>query len=235
MTILMNRGQSRYRGLLNRLLRRRRQMPLVMALMAAGCAATFLPDYGIETMQNTVQFASSRLDRTWAAPSGGMIALDRNLGSEREQLIGLANDTTLDGDNFIWMRARVPDGYQVGTLMLEDFLSRVGEIPTPFTRLNDQDLRVQNDSLGSYFYVEYRTGTNTNCVLAFRRITSTERLLPNGTNTLEVLLRNCVVGGIEQALLPITDRQMRVSAVATGPSSDGGGRMLSPFAGPLVQ
>ena len=69
-------------------------------------------------------------------------------------------------------------------------------------------------------------------MLAFRRIGGAERILPRGTNILEAMLRNCVMGSIEQALLPITDRQIGVAAAAGVSTGDGGNRMLSPLAAP---
>lgn len=216
--------------------RRRPRFALCLLVVLAACVSGPQFGYlGVEILQKTAQFATTRLDRAWAAPAGAQIALERDLGHEREQKIGLINETTLDGDNFIWMRARVPDGFQPGLFRLSDFLGRVGAVPPPFTEVSDADLRSENDSLGTYFFLTYRTGGETNCVLAFRRINGATRQMPPGTNVLEVMLRNCVRGTIEQALAPITDRQIGVaSTIATSPMS-GGNRMLSPLAAPPVQ
>ncbi|WP_018304770.1 hypothetical protein [Wenxinia marina] len=177
----------------------------------------------------------TRLSLAWAAPRGALIAIQRSLGTEQEQLIGLVNDTTLEGDNILWLRARVPDGRSPGAFRLDDFLSRTEGVPSPFANVSDDDLRRATDTLGTYFYLVYQTGGQTNCVLAFRRIDGAERLLPRGTNIMEVMLRNCVLGPVEQALLPITDRQIGVSAVAAVQTGEGGNRMLSPLAAPEVQ
>jgi hypothetical protein len=208
---------------------------LVALCFAAACQPippnSYLP---IEVLQRTTEYMLQRLDRAWAAPSGSLIALQRPVGNEFEQVIGLVNDTSLPGDNQLWLRARVPDGFPVGRFRLEDFLGRIGTVPPPFTEVSDRDLRSANDSLGTYFFLVYRTGGEVNCVLAFRRIDGAQRLLPQGTSIMEAMLRNCVPGPIETALLPITDRQIGVAAVAAA-TTDGGNRMLSPLAAPQIQ
>ena len=209
------------------------RMALVAMLGVAACAtAPVLGSLGLDVLQSSQQFVTTRLDQSWAAPRGALIAIQRSLGVEQEQIIGLVNDTTIDGDNFLWLRARVPDGRAAGRFNLNDFLSRTEGVPVPFSAVSDQDLRQGTDTLGTYFYLEYRTGGQTNCVLAFRRIDGASRLLPRGTNVLEVMLRNCVQGSIDVALAPITDRQIGVGAVAGVQTAAGGTRMLSPLAAP---
>ncbi len=209
-------------------------LPFVLA-MAACVASPFLGNLSVETLQMSRQFVQQRLDHGWAAPQGAMVAIQRSLGSEAEQIIGLVNETTIEGDNFLWLRARVPDGRNPGRFSLADFMSRTEGVPVPFARVSDENLRRGSDTLGTYFYLEWRSGGSTNCVLAFRRIAGAERILPRGTNVLEVMLRNCVLGSIEEALLPIQDRQIGVAAVAGTEPAGGGNRMISPLAAPPVE
>lgn len=208
--------------------------PALMVL-AACTASPFVQTLGIETLQMSRQFVVQRLDQAWAAPRGAIVNITRSLGTEAEQIIGLVNETTIEGDNFLWLRARVPDGRNPGRFGLEDFLSRTEGVPVPFTRVSDDNLRQANDSLGAYFYLEWRSGSSTNCVLAFRRIAGATRILPRGTNVLEAMLRNCVQGPIEDALAPIQDRQIGVSATTGAQNVAGGNRMLSPLAAPLLE
>lgn len=161
------------------------------------------------------------------------MAIDRQLGPESEQIIGLVNDTTLAGDNFLWMRARATDRNAPGRFKLDDFVARVGGVPAPFKGLSDGDLHSATDTLGAYFWLEYRAGAETNCVLAIRRIDASHRLLPQGTSLLEVMLRNCIRGSIEDALNPIRDSQIGVGAVGSTQLAKGGTRMLSPLAAPM--
>jgi hypothetical protein len=216
---------------------RRIQAVLFPAIMAvAACTGSpFVQTLGLDTLQMSRQFVVQRLDRSWAAPQGSMINITRSLGTEAEQIIGLVNETTIKGDNLLWLRARVPDGANPGRFNLEDFLSRTEGVPVPFSRVSDANLRQGTDSLGTYFYLEWRSGSSTNCVLAFRRIAGAARILPRGTNVLEVMLRNCVQGPIADALAPIQDRQIGFSATAGTQYVTGGDRMLSPLAAPLIE
>ncbi len=209
-------------------------LPLLMALVAC-VASPFVSNLSLQTLQTSQQFVMQRLDQTWAAPNGSLVMIERNLGVESEQIVGLVNQTTIEGDNFLWLRARVPDGRSAGRFDLNAFLARTEGVPVPFTTVSDQNLRRAVDSLGTYFYLEWRSGGSTNCVLAFRRIDGADRILPRGTNVLEAMLRNCVMGTIEEALLPIQDRQIGVSPVAGGTPAEGGSRMLSPLAAPPIE
>lgn len=209
---------------------------LAAGLTVASCAPippnTFLSS---DLLQRTTEYVLQRLDRAWATPRGSLIALQRPIGNEVEQVIGLVNDTTLRGDNQLWLRARVPDGFSAGRFRLQDFLARVGTVPPPFTEVSDDSLRSATDTLGTYFYLIYRTGGEVNCVLAFRRIDGARRLLPPGTSVMEAMLRNCVPGPVETALLPITDAQIGVAALAGLSPETGGDRMLSPLAAPMIE
>lgn len=208
--------------------------PLLL-LLAACATSPFVGNLSLQTLQTSRQFVVQRLDQTWAAPPGALVMIERSLGTEGEQIVGLSNDTTLDGDNFLWLRARVPDGRSPGQFDLKSFLARTEGVPSPFTEVSDQNLRQARDALGTYFYLEWRSGGSTNCVLAFRRIDGAIRQLPRGTNVLEVMLRNCVQGSITQALAPIQDRQIAGARVAGSASSGTGNRMLSPLAGPPIE
>jgi hypothetical protein len=209
-------------------------LPFLLALTAC-VASPFIGTADIQALQTSQQFSRQGLDKTWAAPSGSLVAIQRSLGTEGEQIIGLANETTLDGDNLLWLRARVPDGQNVGAFRLSSFLSRIEGVPYPFTIVSDENLKSTSDTLGAYFYLEWRSGGSTNCVLAFRRVDGRNRILPRGTNVLEVMLRNCVSGSIEEALLPIQDRQIGAAAVAGTTTTTGGTRMISPLAAPPVE
>ncbi|MGZ9809910.1 hypothetical protein ACXN5S_05550 [Pseudoroseicyclus sp. H15] len=213
---------------------RARRWPVLGLFVALAACAAAIPvtRLSLPVAEKTVQFQHTPLDTAWVTPAGMSIVIDRTLGIEREQKIGLVNDTVLQGDNYLWLRARVPEGYPAGNLRLADFMSRVGEVPYPFTRVSDDNLRSRNDSLGQYFYLTEEPMGEVNCVLAFRRIDNASRLLPRGTSTLELLLRNCVRGSVDQALRPITDEQIGTAAVAGISPAQGGNRMLSPLAAP---
>ena len=208
--------------------------PTLMVL-AACTGLPFVQTVSHDTLQVSQQFVEQRLDQSWARPHGAIINVARSLGTEAEQIIGLVNETTISGDHFLWLRARVPDGSDTGYFNLQEFLSRTEAVPVPFLGVSDANLHQATDSLGTYFYLEWRSGSSTNCVLAFRRIMSAARILPSGTNVLEAMLRNCVQGPIADALAPIQDREISFSAT-TGTQYDAGrGQMLSPLAAPFLE
>lgn len=208
---------------------------LALMVLAACTGLPFVQTVSHDTLQVSQQFVAQRLDQSWARPHGAIINIGRSLGKEAEQIIGLVNETTISGDNFLWLRARVPDGSDTGYFNLQEFLSRTEGVPVPFLGVSDANLHQATDSLGTYFYLEWRSGSSTNCVLAFRRIMSAARILPSGTNVLEAMLRNCVQGPIADALAPIQDREISFSAT-TGTQYDAGrGRILSPLAAPLLE
>ncbi|WP_157937600.1 hypothetical protein [Oceaniglobus roseus] len=209
------------------------RLALVGFLAVAACTASpGLFSAGVGATRSAAQYALGRLDRLWATPAEALVMVQRRVGRESEQLIGLENDTTLEGDNYLMLIARLPDGLPAGRFVLGDFLARVGGAPYPFRNVSDKSLRSASDSAGTYFWLQYSAGTQTNCVLAFRRLQGSDRLLPRGTNLMEALLRNCVNGSVEEALAPIRDSQIRLGAISNTSAPNGGNRMLSPLAGP---
>ena len=202
------------------------------ALTACGSVQVLGPQ-GAGAATSESQFTRGRLDRVWAAAPGALVMAQRTVGGDGEQIIGLANDTTLEGDNFLWLRARSGRGRAIGnSLDMADLVTQAGGVPSPFRTLDNSNLRTGSDSLGPFFWQEYRSGAQTNCVLAVRRLNSGALSLPTGTRVLEVMLRNCVNGSIEEALSPIRDGQISRLTGQSGSDVTGGSRMLSSLAGP---
>lgn len=167
----------------------------------------------------------------WTDEPAALIGLQRELPGETEQMVALANETTLRGDNFLLMIAH-HRGADAGTsLRLEEFIKRVGGVPYPFGTISDNGLRRADDTLGTYLWAEYRSGGTTNCVLGLRRISIGARILPGNANSMDVLLRNCVNGSIDTALLPLRDTHLGAGPAGL-PTGANAGRMLSPLAGP---
>lgn len=205
---------------------------VVLALAACTTGPTLL-SVGAEALESATRYSLGRLDRLWATPAESLVMVQRKVAGENEQMIGLANDTTLAGDNYLFLIARVPDGLSVGRFSPARIVERMGGAITPFKSVSDNSLRSAKDEVGTYFWLEYRAGGSTNCVLAFRRLEGGNRVLPRGTNAMEALLRNCVVGSIEEALGPITASQISTGALVNSTVSNTGNRMMSPLAAPL--
>lgn len=167
----------------------------------------------------------------WTKEPLALVGIQRDLGQEEEQILGLVNDTTLKGDNFLLFLAGARNGSDLPAFRLESFVDRVGGAPSPFSRVSDSDLRIGEDALGSYFWLEYRSGAQTNCVLAVRRLGLGSRILPARAKSMDVMLRNCVLGSVDQALAPILADRIGSSV---GGTSSGGPRLMSPLAGPTL-
>ncbi|MBT9385024.1 hypothetical protein KM176_14225 [Pseudooceanicola sp. CBS1P-1] len=211
-----------------------KNLALAATLLVAACTAPGLMPFERQAIQDTVQYRIGSLKQMWVAPKPTLIMVQRDLGRDREQLIGLQNETTLPGDNFLWVRARASNGLSsVGRFTLAGLTERFGSVPAPFKKLDEQNLNSAEDSLGSYFWQEYRTGVSTVCVLAFRRTTSGARELPGNAADLEMLMRNCVNGTVQEALAPIRDTQISFGVISSPSAPQGGNRMLSPLAAPL--
>ncbi|WP_226783049.1 hypothetical protein [Oceaniglobus trochenteri] len=206
-----------------------RRAALTATLALAACAAVpTLDDFGLGGLdlgeaRPSPQFSVTRLNQMWTTAPAAQTVIQRTGAGSGEQIIGLENATSLEGDNFLWLRAH--GGGIGGRFDLAGVVERAGGVPAPFRTLDDRNLRTAEDSLGSYVWQEWRSGASTNCVLALRRLESGARSLPRGTRSLEVFLRNCVDGSIEQALAPIRDTQVRLGTAT-------GSRILSPLAAP---
>jgi hypothetical protein len=191
---------------------------------------TTLPPSLVETEENS-QFSILPLNRMWVQVPGALVATQRGLVNSMEQRIGLANQTTSPGDNYVQLRARFRQGHEIGRFRYDEFLRRIGGLPEPFSDMKPGDLLTGEDDLGVYFWAEQTDG-GTNCVLAIRRLDSGMRQMPGDTNVLDVLLRNCVNGTVEQALKPIMASSIGNYPGAGASLPEGSSRMLSPLAGP---
>ena len=203
---------------------------LALALSACTNGIGVGPQSIASAKQNT-QFSSLQLTNAWVTPTGGLTAIARKIGPDSQQIIGLANDTTISGDNFLWLRAR--SGHNAGRFALTDFSNSLEAVPSPFSKLSESNLQSHADSMGTIFWLEYAAGAQSNCILAFRRIDANRRLMPHGTDVLDVMLRNCVQGSVAEALNPIRDSQISVAAIDAAHTPPSGTRMLSPLAAPI--
>lgn len=203
--------------------------------MLAGCIGSLSdglrPQERFDALEQTEEFRLSPATRAMVYAPEALIMVERNLGSSVEQQLNLPNDTVIAGDNVLHVRARAGRETNIGLLQLQEFLTRMGGVPTPFDRITESDLITASDELGSYVFAERRVGVDTVCILAIRRLQHGSRVLPRGADALDVMLRNCVVGTRAQALEPISARRLAVGAggavAASGPL-----QTLSPHAAP---
>ena len=136
------------------------------------------------------------------APSA-VLVMERNLGDATEQRITLPNTTSLSGENTILLRAQSPRSASATRLVLRDVLAQFGGTPSPFSNVTDGALSARSDPYGDITYTVARPGGDITCVLAFRRSQTGARALPRGATALDLMMRNCVSGSLEQALSPL--------------------------------
>lgn len=181
----------------------------------------------VEVLEQTVEFVAVPASRAMVSVDQPQLVLERRLRGAVEQRVILPNDTAVRGDNVMHLRAQTPDSASLTEFSLTEVESRFGGLPAPFERLTDGGLNVGQDALGSYVFASTTIGVDTTCVLVLRRLGVGARILPQGTQALDVMLRNCAPGTVQQALAPASER-----ALSIGGSSVGTVRSLSPFAAP---
>lgn len=157
--------------------------------------------------------------------------MQRTIGNEVEQIVFLPNATSVPGDNKMILRASRRGGEGAGRLRIEALRSRIDGFPAPFANVQLSDMVSTSDDLGAYSYAMIVYGDIT-CALAVRKVNGTERPIPVRRNAMDAVMRNCVVGTIEEALQPIGAASFGYSGF-TGPASTSGTRLLSPLSAPL--
>lgn len=181
----------------------------------------------IETLENVVQYTVVEASRAMVNVPNAVVVFERNLNGAIEQRVVLPNDTAVRGDNVIHVRAQTSDSAQLQRLSFDDLRERFGGLPAPFERIRENSLSSGSDGLGSYVFARENVGTQTVCVLVLRRLGVGARPLPRGTQALDLIMRNCVNGTVEQALAPMNAQTLGVAGTVTGTSFT-----LSPHAAP---
>ncbi|WP_375260999.1 hypothetical protein [Palleronia sp.] len=170
--------------------------------------------------------------RAWLYVPTGILTLQRRVGGATEQRVVLPNQTTMEGDNFILMRARGGESSRGGRMKLESFISDAGGLPAPFTNADSSQLQSAEDALGPYFFISRMAGPGAVCVLAVRPVTGAARLLPQGAGAIDVMMRNCAPGDQSAALEPIRAGALGQTVATTARGTQTTLHNLSPFAAP---
>lgn len=181
----------------------------------------------MEVLEHTVEYSVVPASRAMVHAGDSLVVLERNLGPALEQRIVLPNTSALRGDNVIHIRAQTGASARLTEFNFSEITTRFGGLPAPFQRLTDGTLLSGEDSLGNFVYARETVGTGTLCVLVLRRLTVGARPLPQGAQALDVMMRNCVDGPLEEALAPISERSLGVSG-----SAQSGVYTISPHAAP---
>ena len=156
-----------------------------------------------------------------------LLVLERRTSNTHEQRIVLPNPTTLRGDNEIRVRAHGSRQTTLKRFSFEGVKRDFGGWPHPFGDLTAGGLVSSSDALGSFAYAQRNYGTNTTCVLVLRRVGAEARSMASGAKALDVVMRHCTLGTLEDALAPMGGSTLGYEATSTGQIYS-----LSPHAAP---
>jgi hypothetical protein len=203
---------------------------LLGAFMLSACETTINTRAEVEAGVARAEWVMVPPDTAWVNTPGATLVLERQFAEVREQRISLPNDTTLAGDNFIHLRAVAPSHGHI--FELDRALQQAGGLPAPFAEEDLDVMRSREDSAGTLTWTEWTNGAGTDCVMALRRVPAGVRLLPGRATALDLVMRNCVSGGVDAALAPAGPAAVAFPAPH---GSDRGAEVLtlSPLAAPM--
>lgn len=181
---------------------------LAGAALAVGLSACQMSAIGGQSSRTELAEALSEYrivpaSRAYVSVPNALLVMERDLGVALEQRITLPNATTLTGENTIQLRAQTSRSSSASRLQLNEILSQFGGAPSPFRSINDSSLSSSTDQYGDVTYTSMRPGGDVTCVLAFRRSQIGARALPRGSSSLDLMMRNCVNGSVQDALAPL--------------------------------
>lgn len=183
-----------------------RMAMLAMGLSVLSACGVGLPGDGgspTELAEAVTEYRVVPTNRAFISVPSALLVMERDLGGAIEQRITLRNETSLAGENTVMLRAQQGSSAR---FVLQDQLAQFGGAPSPFTAVTEGALTATSDSFGDITYTSSSPGGNVVCVLAFRRTQTASRALPRGSNALDIMLRNCVSGSVQDALAPIGAR-----------------------------
>lgn len=210
---------------------------LGLAWVLSGCGAYYMhgpriPDlvwYWQDKDEDT-PYSLVSPGQSWITVPQSQVVVQRSVPGATEQIVALPSSTAVPGEDQIIMYAYPPGYLGSGRLRFADVKKMLGKLPHPFENANEDGFVTGHDNLGNYVWQAEEYGSVT-CVLALRRIDSTQRALPQGVQSLDLILRNCVFGSSDEALAPIMAANLATS-YASG-SGTGAPRMMSPLAAPM--
>lgn len=207
-------------------------MTFAALFSVAGCSATLQLPFEAETALGNAEWLVRPLDEAWVnAPMSGLL-LERRAAGLAEQRLVLPNETSLRGENLLHLRT--VSGITRGPRFdLEHTLTFLDGLPFPFSPDDLDVIRSRDDAAGTLNWIEWTNGAGITCVLALRRLEVGARLIPDYASALDLVMRNCVNGDVEDALAPAGPR---ITAFPAPPGiSDGVPlRTLSPLAAPGI-
>lgn len=214
-------------------------LAILLGLALSGCdELAYLERPTLAEAQEVAPASVVPVAQSFVHAPDALLVTERVFGTPRrpvrEQRVLLPNRTSVPGDNLLVLRVSPFDSTAGTAFLLQPFLAQAGGPPPPFGPVTESGLFSREDSLGTIVWKEEFLGVGTLCVLAFRRLTRAARPLPQGADVIDVMLRNCVDGSLEQALAPILDARVGFFAGSEGHMRRDTVRTLSPFAAPRL-
>lgn len=169
-----------------------------------------------EEAEALTEYRIVQASRAYVNVPQALMVMERDLGVATEQRVTLPNETSLSGENVILLRAQTARSASRSRLVLADVLRQFGGTPSPFSGVSESSLTARSDSHGDITYAVTRPGGSLTCVLAFRRGQTGGRALPRGASALDMMMRNCVPGSVDDALAPLGASAFGLGAPRSG-------------------
>jgi hypothetical protein len=171
-------------------------------------------------------------DEAWVNVPSSRLLLERRAAGLAEQRVLLPNHTSLRGENLL--HVRTVTRVSRGTLFdLERTLAFIGGLPFPFSDADLNVMQSRTDAAGTLIWTAWTNGAGLTCVLALRRLEVGARIVPAGASSLDLVMRNCVNGEDEEALVPAGPSTVAFPA-PPGVADGAPLRTLSPLAAPGI-
>lgn len=211
--------------------RRRFRLEIVAFVLLAACDTFPLTPTEFDRELQQAPFVVQPQADAWLSTRSAQVVFERRFRGRSEQHILLPNRTAVSGENYILLRSHGSRGANIGRFRPLELLKSAGGIPYPFTAAEIRGMTTETDALGQIDWALWTNYSGLTCVLAFRRFDGANRTIPAGAGAMDLAMRNCVYGTVEEALAPISPQG--ASFAATGLTEESAPKMLSPLAGPL--
>ncbi|WP_118135255.1 cellulose biosynthesis protein BcsN [Oceanicella sp. SM1341] len=205
---------------------------LALLTLVAGCT---MEPRSLEEIVNEGMWNRVPLTAAWVPAPNGLMVLQRSVDGHSSQRITLANETALEGENFIQMRAGTGNTLPWGRPAQYDIILTDigGSTPSPFEDLEPGQMFTGRDALGAYTFASEAPRPGVNCVYVVRRLEANRVWIQTTDTYVDFQMRNCVPGPVAQAMIPFTTA-MTAGTLARGPQGTAPDALpnLSPFAAP---
>lgn len=207
-------------------------MAVLAVVLLGACVPTLELPHQREAALGRAEWFVQPIAEAWVNSPRSQLLLERRASGIAEQRLTLPNHTAQRGENLMHIRAVSREAH-AARFDLDRTLGFIDGVPTPFSQ-GDLDVMLSRvDSAGALHWAEWTNGAGVTCALAFRRLDVGARVLPRGAAALDLVMRNCVNGDIEEALLPVAPQVVAYPA-PPGLSDGAPVRTLSPLAAPGI-